>query len=112
MLPTTKTKREQLVPVSAQRVRFFNIGSGRVGYWTKYRVPGWEGVSKYPGIFLTHGCFGYFGYFHVSRVFTGIYGYYRYLWEYMISSLFLVDVSKLLKFDGSSGDLEGIHANM
>ena len=25
---------------SAQRVGFFNIGSGRVGYWTKYRVAG------------------------------------------------------------------------
>ena len=25
---------------SAQRVGFFNIGSGRVGYWTKYRVSG------------------------------------------------------------------------
>ena len=25
---------------SAQRVGLFNIGSGRVGYWTKYRVAG------------------------------------------------------------------------
>ena len=25
---------------SAQRVGFFSIGSGRVGYWTKYRVAG------------------------------------------------------------------------
>ena len=25
---------------SAQRVGFFNIGSGRVGYWKKYRVAG------------------------------------------------------------------------
>ena len=24
----------------AQRVGFFNIGSGRVGYWTKYRLAG------------------------------------------------------------------------
>ena len=28
------------VLASAQRVGFFNIGSGRVGYWTKYRVSG------------------------------------------------------------------------
>ena len=37
----------QLVGIasSAQRVGFFNIGSGRVGYWTKYRVAGrvWVG---------------------------------------------------------------------
>ena len=26
--------------ISAQRVGFFNIGSGLVGYWTKYRVAG------------------------------------------------------------------------
>ena len=26
--------------ISAQRVGFFNIGSGRVGYWKKYRVAG------------------------------------------------------------------------
>ena len=25
---------------SAQRVGFFNIGSGRAGYWTKYQVAG------------------------------------------------------------------------
>ena len=29
-----------LIVFSAQRVGFFNIGSGRVGYWTKYRVAG------------------------------------------------------------------------
>ena len=28
------------VETSAQRVGFFNIGSGRVGYWKKYRVAG------------------------------------------------------------------------
>ena len=28
------------VTISAQRVGFFNIGSGRVGYWPKYRVAG------------------------------------------------------------------------
>ena len=31
---------EGLALSSAQRVGFFNIGSGRVGYWTKYRVAG------------------------------------------------------------------------
>ena len=36
---------------SAQRVGFFNIGSGRVGYWTKYRVS-----------LLVSGIFRYFGY--------------------------------------------------
>ena len=57
------------LPSSAQRVGFFNIGSGRVGYWTKYRVAGQvrvgfgsgRSVKKYdrvfPGIFFT---FGYF----------------------------------------------------
>ena len=32
--------RQRSSPSSAQRVGFFNIGSGRVGYWTKYRVAG------------------------------------------------------------------------
>ena len=30
----------QSVESSALQVGFFNIGSGRVGYWTKYRVAG------------------------------------------------------------------------
>ena len=52
---------------------------------------------------------GIFGYFRVCRVFTGISRYIRVYW---ISSLFLVVVSKILGFDGSSGDLEGIHAHI
>ena len=28
------------IAISAKRVGFFNIGSGRVRYWTKYRVAG------------------------------------------------------------------------
>ena len=65
---------------SAQRVGFFNIGSGRVGYWTKYRVAGRVGVSKYTigyfrVSFLLSGISGYVGYL---RVFTGIYGYIGY----------------------------------
>merc|ERR1712090_64405 len=64
---------------SALRVGFFNIGLGRVGYWTKYRVAGRVGVSKYTigyfrVSFLLSGISGYVGYF---RVFPGIYGYLR-----------------------------------
>ena len=56
-----------------------------------------------------------FGYFHVCRVFSGISGYVGYLRVYtgildIIS--FLVVVSKILRFDGSSGDLEDIHAHI
>ena len=120
MLPTTKTKREQLVPVSAQRVRFFNIGSGRVGYCTKYRVAGRVGVSKYMiGYFrvslLLSGIFGYFWVFRVFRVFrvsTGIYGYQRVFTGILHLISFLVVVSKILRFDGSSGNLEGIYVNI
>ena len=61
----------------AQRVGFFNIGSGRVGYWTKYRVAGRVGSGRsveiydrvFPGIFFT------LGYFRVCRVFLGISGF-------------------------------------
>ena len=45
---------------------------------------------------------GIFGYFRVCRVYTGILD--------IIS--FLVVVSKILRFDGSSGDLEDIHAHI
>ena len=44
---------------------------------------------------------GYFGYFRVYQVFTAI--------LYIIS--FLLVMSKMLRFDGSSGDLEGIYAH-
>ena len=69
---------------SAQRVGFFNIGSGRVG---SGRVldkilgsgsgSGRVGVSKYTigyfrVSFLLSGISGYFGYFRVCRVFSGI----------------------------------------
>ena len=37
--PSISTDQTLPIPTtsSAQRVGFFNIGSGRVGYWTKYR---------------------------------------------------------------------------
>ena len=65
-----------LVLVRAQRVGFFNIGSGRVGYWTKYRVAGRVGSGRsvkiydrvFPGICFT------LGYFRVCRVFPGMSG--------------------------------------
>ena len=67
------------VIISALRVGFFNIGSGRVGYWTKYRVAGRVGSGRsveiydrvFPGIFFT------LGYFRVCRVFSCILGYFR-----------------------------------
>ena len=59
---------------SAQRVGFFNIGSGRVGYWKKYRVAGWArvGVEIYSWVFS--GIFFTLGYF---QVFLGIFGCFR-----------------------------------
>ena len=108
--------------ISAQRVGFFNIGSDRV----LDKIPGSEsgsgrvGVSKYAigyfrvslllsGIF---GYFGYFGYFRVFRVSTGINGYQRVFTGILYIISFLVVVSKILRFDGSSGDLEDIHAHI
>ena len=35
-----KEEDTKCVAVSAQREGFFNIGSGQVGYWTKYWVAG------------------------------------------------------------------------
>ena len=74
---------------SAQRVGFFNIGSGRV----LEKIPGSGsgsvrvGVLKYPS--------GIFGYLFYSRVFRGIPWYLRvflgisvYFWVYWISSFF------------------------
>ena len=68
--------------ISAQRVGFFNIGSGRV----LDKIPGSGsgsgrvGVSKYTiryfrVSFLLSGISGYFGYFRVCRVFLGISGF-------------------------------------
>ena len=48
---------------------------------------------------------GIFGYF---RVFSGIYGYLRVYTGILDIISFLVVVSKILRFDGSSGDLEDI----
>ena len=67
---------------SAQRVGFFNIGSGRV----LDKIPGSGsglgrvGVSKntiwyFRVSFLLSGISGYFGYFRVCRVFSGISGF-------------------------------------
>ena len=69
---------------SAQRVGFFNIGWDRVGQWTKYRVAGrvrvgqecqkiQSGISGY--LFLLSDISGYFGYFRVCQVFSGISGF-------------------------------------
>ena len=65
--------------ISAQRVGFFNIGSGRV----LDKIPGsgsGRSVTKYdrvfPGIFFT------FGYFRVFRVFPGMSGIFGYFWVY------------------------------
>ena len=76
--------------ISAQQVGFFNVGSGRV-------------VGKIQGSGLDRSVEMY------KQVVLFFWGYFRVYW---ISSLFLVEVSKLLKFDGSSGDLEGIHGNI
>ena len=75
-----KEEDTKCVAVSAQREGFFNIGSGQVGYWTKYRVAGSGsgsgpvGVSKntigyFRVSFLLSGISGYVGYF---RVFLGL----------------------------------------
>ena len=81
-------------------------GSGRVGV-SKNRI-GYFWVS-----FSHSGISGYFGYFWVCRVFTGIYGYYLRVFTGILDIIsHLVEVSKLLKFDESPGDLEGIHANI
>ena len=67
---------------SAQRVGFFNIGSGQV----LDKIPGSGsglgrvGVSKntigyFRVSFLLSGISGYFGYFRVCRVFSGISGF-------------------------------------
>ena len=71
-----------IIIISAQRVGFFNIVSGRV----LDKIPGIGsssgrvGVSKYTigyfrVSFLLSGISGYFGYFRVSWVFSGISGF-------------------------------------
>ena len=95
------------------------MGSGRV----LDKIPGIGsglgrvGVSKYAiGYFrvsvLRSGIFGYFGYFRVFRVSTGINGYQRVFTGILYIISFLVVVSKILRFDGSSGNLEGIYVNI
>ena len=50
----------------------------------------------------------------VSFLLSGISGISGYVWYDIILDIisYLVEVSKLLKFDESPGDLEGIHANI
>ena len=67
---------------SAQRVGFFNIGSGRVLEKTpgSGSGSGRVGVSKntigyFRVSFFLSGISGYFGYFRVCRVFLGISGF-------------------------------------
>ena len=78
---------DEYVVTSAQRVGFFNIGSGRV----LDKIPGIGsgsgrvGVSKYAiGYFrvslLVSGIFRYFGYFGYFRVFLGIFLVFRVCW--------------------------------
>ena len=104
----------------AGRVFQYRVGLGRVldkipGSWSG---SGRVGVSKntigyFRVSFFLSGIFGYFGYFRVCRVFTGIYGYYLRVFTGILDIIsYLVEVSKLLKFDESPGDLEGIHANI
>ena len=70
------------IALSAQRVGFFNIGSGRV----LDKIPGSGSGSGRVGVskntigyfwvsFFLSGISGYFGYFRVCRVFSGISGF-------------------------------------
>ena len=64
---------------SAQRIEFFNIGSGRV----LDKIPGsgsGRSVEKYDRVFP--GMFFTFGYFRVFRVFPGMSGIFGYFWVY------------------------------
>jgi len=83
-------------------------GSGRVGV-SKYAIGYFRVSVLLSGIF---GYFGYFGYFRVFRVSTGINGYQRVFTGILYIISFLVVVSKILRFDGSSGNLEGIYVDM
>ena len=75
--------------------------SGISGYLFYSRV--FSGIS---------GIFGYFRAFRVFRVSTGINGYQRVFTGILHIISFLVVVSKILRFDGSSGNLEGIYVNI
>ena len=72
----------RLIVSSAQRIGFFNIGSGRV----LDKIPGSGSGSGRVGVskntigyfrvsFFLSGISGYFGYFRVCRVFLGISGF-------------------------------------
>ena len=80
-------------------------GSGRVGV-SKYTI-GYFRVS-----FLLSGISGYVGYFRVFTGMSGIYGYLRVYTGILDIISFLVVVSKILRFDGSSGNLEGIYVDI
>ena len=95
--------------ISAQRVWFFIIGSGRVS--EKIPVSGWSsgrvGVSKFTigyfrVSFLLSGISGYFGYFRVCWVFLGISGYIR---VYSISYWVIPETSGLPEILGNTRNL-------
>ena len=71
---------------------------------------GISGYLFYSRVFS--GISGIFGYFRVFRVSTGINGYQRVFTGILYIISFLVVVSKILRFDGSSGNLEGIYVNI
>ena len=74
---------------------------------------GISGYLFYSRVFLgISGISGIFGYFRVFRVSTGINGYQRVFTGILYIISFLVVVSKILRFDGSSGNLEGIYVNI
>ena len=74
--------------------------SGRVGYWTKYRIAGRVGSGRSVEIYdrVFPGMSGIFGYFRVCRVFTGIYGYigYHLFFGGISSMLFLISFLKVV----------------
>ena len=71
---------------------------------------GISGYLFYSRVFS--GISGIFRYFRVFRVSTGINGYQRVFTGILYIISFLVVVSKILRFDGSSGNLEGIYVNI
>ena len=99
------------------RVFQYRVGSGRVLDKIPGSGSGRVGVSKYTigyfrVSFLLSGISGYVGYFRVFPGMSGIYGYLRVYTGILDIISFLVVVSKILRFDGSSGDLEDIHAHI
>ena len=99
------------------RVFQYRVGSG-IGQNTGYRVGFGSGRSVkicdrvFPGISFTLGYFRVFRVFRVFWVFSGINGYQRVFTGILYIISFLVVVSKILRFDGSSGNLEGIYVNI